>query len=470
MAASLLDLPPEILDSVVEILPYVDLFSACMACKTMHAITERFLYSKFYWSWTFNVPFQISASPSRTSATPPPIMRFLQSLLEKPHLADFVNDVRLEGDSLSRISHYFRGQLPTLPNPGFVLKALSLKATDKLDIPQPDRARWRAELIRGSVDAWVALLLSQIPKLKVLNLEENFIRDSYFIGMILRWALCGPVERGLFQGVADARFKLALDMRYRKTRGNTGDMLSLFYLPSVKHISVSIDNPFPSFSWPSRRSPDPSKLLSLDLTMLREGHLGHILSTTKSLTRLKWSWFYGESLRDKFATDVINLDSIVADLSHVQRTLENLTITAATRMSSGQLEYPPITVQGSFAALTKFDALKRLEAPLPFLMGSMSPDGAQELCRSLPRNLEELCLTDDLYLQEEYGWGGEHFWTAIRVWMENWKASTPRFRKFHLLLRMMDYDDWDPEERRVLRELGVRVGVQVEITKLAGDM
>lgn len=437
----------------------------------MHVLAGSLLYSNFEWTWTFAVPPKTPVEEGPTSSKTPRIMGFTRTCLEKPQVASMVNEVVLGGDSLSRISHYYRGEPPALPSPDGTLQNLSLAAVDNMDMPQGDRDLWRNALAQGTVDAWVALLLSQLPNLRRLSLDENFVRDSCFIGLLFRWALCGSKGKPRpLQNLAGVHFKLALDMRARKTSRNTADMLSLFYLPAAENISVSIDNPPSGFAWPAEHPPSPSNLRSLELTMLREGHLGQILSTTTGLTRLEWSWFYCAGIRDRFVTDVINLDNIAADLSRVRATLTDLAITAVASMSSGDIDYPPVTVQGSFEALAKFEALKRLEAPLPFLMASMSPDGARELGSFLPRNLEELTITDDLYLQENYGWGEDEFPAAIRAWMEDWKRFTPRIRKFHLLLRLMDYDDWGPEARQQLRDLGARVGVSVEITKLAGDM
>jgi hypothetical protein len=50
--------------------------------------------------------------------------------------------------------------------------------------------------------------------------------------------------------------------------------------------------------------------------MLREGHLGQVLSVTRGLQKLQWDWYYRPDLEDYFVTDIINLDQTAADLSH----------------------------------------------------------------------------------------------------------------------------------------------------------
>jgi hypothetical protein len=115
----------------------------------------------------------------------------------------------------------------------------------------------------------------------------------------------------------------------RKTK-NTADILSFFYLPNLQHMSASIENP-DKWSWPAphAHAPTLSKLKSLDLRKIREGYLGEILAVTKNLETLCWKWYYDNDVWDDFAvTQTLNLNQTGTALSHVQKTLKDLTITA----------------------------------------------------------------------------------------------------------------------------------------------
>ncbi|KAB8228860.1 uncharacterized protein BDW43DRAFT_315499 [Aspergillus alliaceus] len=188
------------------------------------------------------------------------------------------------------------------------------------------------------MDAFVTLLLSQLPRLRRLYLGQNFFRECPLMGMMLRSALCEETQDSHLpsfthlQDVSAVPPGLGLKFRRYTNVRNTADVLPLFYLPSVEQIWAFVDTPV-TFIWPGRYPPDPSRFASLDVTMLREGHLGQMLSVTRGLRKLQWDWYYRPDLEDRFVTDIIDLDQIAADLSHVQETLADLTITAGTDFS-----------------------------------------------------------------------------------------------------------------------------------------
>lgn len=84
---------------------------------------------------------------------------------------------------------------------------------------------------------------------------------------------------------------------------------------------MSVDNPATAaFKWPAANPPNPSKLQFLDVSMIREGPLGELLSVTSRLQQLKWFWSYHPDLKDRWVTDIIDLEKITADLSIVEET------------------------------------------------------------------------------------------------------------------------------------------------------
>lgn len=62
---------------------------------------------------------------------------------------------------------------------------------DKSKVPYRDG--WKAELRAGTMDAFSALLLTQLPHLKALRMAPAYSRETRYMGLVLRSALlfCG---------------------------------------------------------------------------------------------------------------------------------------------------------------------------------------------------------------------------------------------------------------------------------------
>lgn len=326
------------------------------------------------------------------------------------------------------------------------------------------------------MDAFITLLLSQLSNLECLYLGKNFSRESRLMGMMLRSALCEKSQDNPFLSFArlhdvSAMYPgLGLYVRDYQDVRNTADVLPFFYLPSIKYLKTLVDNPA-TFIWPGKYPPNPSSLTSLDLTILREGHLGQVLSATQGLQKLHWDWYYRPDLQDHFVTDIIDLDQIAADLSHVQETLTDLTITAGSDVSQADPEPPELKFRGSFKTFSGLHMLKKLEVPILFLLG-FSPSAPNVVCLkdALPKNIEWLNFTDDLGFQQEWEWEWETLYLlgAIRSWLQDWKISTPHLQGFCLLSKVMKVRDWDPTFIQGLKDIGFQSGIQVQITEVEG--
>jgi hypothetical protein len=386
--------------------------------------------------------------------------------VHRPELARFVQVVILNGGCFDPIGWDYRKKCPKLPVTEVGLDEL-VKCIERIKIPYAEQ--WIQELRAGTMDAFITLLLSQLPSLRRLYLDKNFARESRLMGMMLRSALCEESENSQLpsfthlQDVSVVYPGLGLHIRRFTDIRNTADVLPLFYLPSVEQITTLIDNPAATFIWPGKYPPSPSKLVSLNLTMLREGPLGQVLSVTRGLQKLQWDWYYREDIKDHTVTDIINLDQIAADLSHVQETLTDLTITAATDLAESAPEHPEVIFCGSFKPFSGLHMLKNLEVPITFLLGfSPSTPNVVGLEEALPKNIEWLTITEDLCLQREWEWEfeTEYLLRAVRSWLQDWKRFTPRLRG--LIYKVWD---WEPELIEGLRDIGAQAGIQVQIIK-----
>lgn len=459
MASPILSTPPEVLRGVFAYLSRSDLWAVCLTHRYLRTLAESFLYAQIQWTWT--------------SSQNPPIAQFLQSIVHRPELANLVDVVVLSGDSFDRSLHDYKQKSPKLPVTEVVLDGL-VKCIERIHTPYGKQ--WIQELRTGTMDAFVTLLVSQLSSLRCLYLGKNFSRECRLMGMMLRSALCEESHNSHLpsfthlQDVSVVYPSLGLYIRKYTDFRNTADVLPLFYLPCVKRIAAFIDNPA-IFIWPGNDPPSPSTLTSLNIRMLREGHLGHVLSATRGLQKLQWDWHYRPDLRDQSVTNIINLDQIALDLSHIQETLTDLTITAGSSVSEADPEYPTVNFRGSFKTFSGLHRLRKLEVPITFLFG-FSPLEPNIVClqEALPKSIQWLTMTDDLCLQQEWDWDLEweaaYLLGAIRSWLQDWKKSTPHLQGFRLLSKVMKVQDWDSAMIQGLNDLGVQSGIRVLITKV----
>ncbi|PGH17918.1 hypothetical protein AJ79_00817 [Helicocarpus griseus UAMH5409] len=459
MASPLLNIPEDVLRLILASLSSANLWAVCLTHTALRTLAEPFLYSHIQWIWD--------------RSHNPPIVPFLRTILRRPELALRVKSLILEGNTLgSSAYHKNRHKYTKFPVNETDLDEL-IKCIKGMNVPYS--ALWIHEIRAGTMDAFVALLLFQLPRLKRLQLSESFTNQSRLIGMVLRTRLCDEPKDSYtpsfdqLQDVSSLYFDPGFYIRHYTAARNTADVLPFFYLPSVERITAAIDNPT-VFAWPAAHAPNPSRLASLDLAMIREGNLGHVLSVAKELKTLRWEWFYREDLQSGLVTDIIDLDQIAADLSHVRETLTDLTIEAESGTLESDLQ-PHVRIKGKFRAFSDLNALKRLKVPLPLLMG-LSPFESKANClaETLPKGMESLTITDDLYLQERYEWEDFHLFEILQIWLQDWKISTPHLQEFHLYLKLMACGEWGPEMRERLKNLGVQVGIHVKITKIAGQM
>jgi hypothetical protein len=466
-AVSILDCPVEILEQLIECLPCSDLHAVSLVAKGLRLIAEPFLYRKIDWLWAFRYPVR-TPHPCPMNLKVPPIRAFLRTITKRPELAGLVKEVALRGDNISRNTRFYMGDHPSLPVMGFDVSDMTA-VVEAMNISYRDT--WIRELHHGKMDAYVALLISLTPNLERLYLGENFLRDSQLVRAVIESTVF-PSSQGLLpttilHNLSEADLMLSLDCRYRMRSYNTTDALSLFYLPSIQHISVSIDNPS-SFAWPNPKPPIASTLQSLNLTMIRETNLGKILSATKNLKKLQWDWCYMEELNDAWMTRVLDLSEILASLSRVKNTLTDLKITSQAIIDSFD---DGLEIRGSFTGLSEFDSLQKLEVPAIFLSASLVSGAIVELKESLPRNLNALTLSDPLiYSQEETDWAqGELFDNIIWDWLRDWRAHTPHLRHFCLHLYSSRLFDWGWSQERSLEAFSSSLELKVEILERRFD-
>ncbi|KAE8136487.1 hypothetical protein BDV38DRAFT_293903 [Aspergillus pseudotamarii] len=456
--------PAEILYLIFKLLSPPELHALCLVNKKFHTIVEPLLYSKIKMAWRKTRPH-----------APPPITQLLRTILSRPQLAAYITNIHLDGDTYLLVEK-FRWTIPKVPVSDAELDQLIIFIRGT-GVPYSDL--WIQELRQGTIDAFVALLLAQLSNLKYLYLAGDFTRQTALIGMVLRSAICEPGNSSLsdFRHLQDVSFLCPNgedEARDQKIK-NTTDILPFLYLPSVQRMSASVENPI-EFTWPAAHLPVPSKLISLDLTTVRETYLGKLLAVTQNVEALRWQWYYDYGVRDRFTTPIVDLDRFTAAISHVRGTLTDLTVSADVDIGGNDQFLPGIKIQGSLHAMVNFDMLKRLQVPWPFLVGFAQ--GTTERWQDLmPRNIEFLVITDDLRYQNadlmapewpQWEWEHSTILGVLQTWLKDWKAYTPHLCRISLVISLLDDepDDWRPRLRHQLRELSAQGGVELELIDL----
>lgn len=450
---SLLGCPEEVCRSILGYLSQFDLYSVCLAHSHLHTVAEQFLYSEIELSWK--------------ESKQHPITSLLRSIIRRPQLAHRVHSISLVGSSFNKPQ--YKGKAPKIPiSENDLEEPLAFVARTNVSY----RQTWAEELRNGTMDAFVAVLISQLLHLFHLSIGPDFFKETRIIGMVLRSKLCEDPSRNVRSGLESLKTTSVtryLDVDRDAYSRDLADVLPLFYLPFIESISASIDNPVDEFAWPATQPPTCSTLRKLALTDLREGFLGQILSAADKLQSLEWEWSYSPFFNNALHTPIIDLSQITEALNYVQHTLTELRISAVCDWGwDGNL--PAVEIRGSLSGLTSgFGRLKKLTVPQTLLLG-FSMDPALRIEAALPSSLEFLTLTDDLCLHDEYEWEDQDVFMILQSWLlETLSTATPHLQGLELYLKDTD-DNWNLPLRDRLEELCAKVGVQLKITKLRRDL
>lgn len=444
----------DVVRQILGCLVQVDLRSVCLVHPSLRLLAEPLLYSAVELAYYKSKPHLITL--------------LVRSILRRPELAAHIRTLSLQGGDPP--DQNWKGKVARSPvHEADLHEAVSLVAGTRL----PYRDRWIVELRQGTLDAYVALLLLRLPRLQRLHLGPVFFMESELIGLVLRSILHGPRSDWLEVDVSASLRELRTVSLIRevtfglaRANRNTESTLPFFHLPSLEEMMVSIDNPLaPALPWPESQPPLATNLVSLSVGgTMRESHLGQLLAATPCLRLLRWTWCYIPYCVDQYNNPVIDLDQLMPALAHVSGTLTELTITGVPLLAYTGPWPSPLRVQGSIRALAGFGQLTKLLIPLVFFTGFSLP-AREQLRECLPRNLEELTLTDDMYIDNDINetWNEAGHTGTIAAWLEHVESSTPRLRKLCLVLQACDGEISleDLDVRIEIRELARRAGIDV---------
>jgi len=454
----LLDCNEDVLRLILDCLGPAPLAVVCRVHPYLRHLAEPVLYS------TVDLTFHGDKLP--------PVDLFLRTILQRPDLAARVRNLSLSGTHPHILR--FPGHVPKpLPDVSGREAAIAFIVDTQL----PYREQWIEGLLDGALDAYMALVLSQLPRLRALRLGCYYKPSGRgLLGAVLRAmaGVDGPDSDSSIPGI-QARldqlqsFSLDPDVHHhqRRTRWNTEDVFSLFYVPAVRELSIFVRDKLLAESevpWPVATPPSARELVSLRIMGIRESQLRHVLSATPALRSLQWLWSFSSKTRGAVSSPVVNLGHVMSALSHVKDTLGKLVVFTAAHESSSISSQ--LSVQGSLRPLAAFEHVRKLVMPMVFFTGFTLP-ARQGLGRCLPCNLEELKLTDQLFdrVQDRVEWGeGRVMAREICAYLEQVESFTPRLRKLVLQLQISRWHD-RPLPGMDIRELAGRAGIEFQVVR-----
>ncbi|KAF2150284.1 hypothetical protein K461DRAFT_322762 [Myriangium duriaei CBS 260.36] len=451
----------DVLIEILSMLSQKDLHALVFVNRRFRALAESILYRDIEWVWTEDQT--------------PPIGLFLRTILSRPEIPLMIRKVLLVGGKdFYAQGPYVLGGVPNISTEGLDLE----RALQFIDSTMVHFAgEWKNELIHGSMDAFVALLLAHSPGITHLVLGKNFSKNTRLVGMLFGVVSCmTDLHYNLipdFSYLRQAHFKPGLDAGAMHG-SKTSYVLPFFHLPQLQAFSAGFDNPI-TLNWPTT-SPFTSTITSLDIKEIRESVLIDVLSVTPKLKSLRWEWMYDVNHDHETHIPIIDLDKINTALSMVRSTLQRLTITAWCGLSGNEFAW--LDIRGSLNGLHDFREMTDLRLPLVFL-ATFSPSNSIDISCLIPSSVQSLTLTDHLYPQDawssyeqdvvfQFEWSVADITGLIQSLLGNWKFSQPRLTSVTLLITEM-CNEWEDHDEQTLSILGETHGLKVEVINTGTD-
>ncbi|KAF5561473.1 hypothetical protein FNAPI_3628 [Fusarium napiforme] len=409
---SLLDCPKEVQLGIAELLLQTDAANLSMTCRALHSLAEPLVCSAIQITWSRQY------YPPITKA-----LLLLRALLERPDLRDHVRSIEFSGDGfIDYDDPPWPGETPEPPEvPDLPLDKLTI-AIRRTGVSESTADEWTSKVLydrhrhlqvgeelqlgiikktqSATSDAAAAVIVSLLPNLERLTVSENWYNEARLLGLMFQLSLCRTHQHSTqsSQPTFGSLKYISLDPMLHENTNTEPDKadqdLCLFYLPSIQHLSTSIQNPTP-FSWPGASAPNPVSLTSLDIFRLRETRLAPVLSVAKNLRKLRYNWFYRPDFDEEVNTSTLMLDELAMALLEVKDSLEDLEITAETCLAytRGDIEPPDFTLHESLGEMRSMRRLKTLNVPWSFLTGMTGLSSTGRLGNALPQTLEHLILS-----------------------------------------------------------------------------
>lgn len=392
----LLELPSELLMAITKWLPTPAPFA--MVHPALQKVAADRLYSDITFTWSRDDPV-------------PRIRLLLRTLLERPELRQYVRNLNLQCDRL--VLPVTKGGQPEafqLEDTGLdIAEGQLVSEIQSLGFAKQELAsEWANKIRLGNSDAVVALLVALTPNIRRLSLSPKWTVDLTHLGLVFKTALCpSHLTASRLPTYKDLTFVSLTPLFLEEHLFDApaeDNILALFYLPGVEELGIPIASRS-EMNWPYERPPKPTSLRSLEIHRLREQFLGPVLSVCSNLQTLHYRWLLHNGVDQPHSETPLELTEMASNIaSHCSHTLTTLWIDAATQLSPGYYDDPPLEFSGSLAPLKELTALERLGLPWPFVCGSVDSPFERSIRNVAPASLRYLQLARQLVRYEEFWW------------------------------------------------------------------
>ncbi|QIW97704.1 hypothetical protein AMS68_003222 [Peltaster fructicola] len=423
---------------VFSYLNQADLFAVCLTCTRLRNIAETVLYSKISWRWD--------------RSTSPPVIRFLNAILRRPALAKHVRTLTL---TQKRTVTGTAGKIELPPASTEELDAdLAAQVLSKTGVPFA--SKWLAEIGKRSMDSLLALVVSQTTNLTRLQLDEAWSMQSALLCKVVAAGIDGAYSLPTYSSLLSVGYgSWHSETPYRCIGTHTTALLSFFYLPSIRTLLLMLDTPI-KLSWLAQ-TPSCTSLVSLHLSNVGEQHLAGILTATPKLAQLHYTWQYVAGYQH--CKSLLDLRDLMGALAMVKTTLEDLAIVLLNH--DDYYMRTMIDRVGSVQDLTSFGALKRLRVPLIWIDDFGEYDEDYNFSRTIPKDLQELSLGDDLHLHEEWTIDEAKVIQGLEDMLKSRQLLHPKLSSIHIEIE--GDQGWLKENRERMQELGRVYGVSLMV-------
>lgn len=413
--------------------------------------------------WTWCSPTQNGPSSH------PPIHRLLLQLLANPGLAASVKHLSFSG------RFAIRTQAPA----PIKLNKRDMKALQDmiLEMELPMAPLWMEALELGTINVFVALILSQIVNLQTLHLDVDFFMGTKFLGLLFRHALLSNHESArrvsTFPALTHVRFPPSNSMS-ELVPMDREQVKVLFYLPNIEILDAVVFQQR-TFNWLTPIPPIASTLniLKLPFCRLDEKGLRRILSVTPNLELLTYDRHCDIDPLGGLGKDTAayyDLDKLDLALVKVRPTLRRLSLSVNFfSYTALDLDEPDhwFGIRNDPWPYQKYEKLEYLEISFVILFGySQTCTPISRIKFFLPPSIRHLQLRDDMAHYMDYMWNAGPFLERLRELIDGGDRLLPNLESITLQLRYSSESQWDESEQKELKSLCAGAGLVCNIDKV----
>ncbi|MCJ1293437.1 hypothetical protein MMC34_004992 [Xylographa carneopallida] len=448
--AKLMALPIELMLHVFGYLDVAEFVALSSTHTSLCSVAQPLLYREIKGTWYYRGPPEIEGTAYSSGPPDPSIYLLLRTLVERPELGAHVEHLTFEGQPQIR---YLWSETED---------AISFRRDDRsplielmYELEASPLEEWIRLLDGGSLDVFVALLLSRLSNLKYLRLGFHFQINVPCTMAVLREGLIwfdskdAPSkitfrqlrEVSFCQDMIDRRWQRLCNLLPNGTIPSNpvhrDDLEPLLFSSAIHKLTLWLEGE-PDLSWPVQRSsPSNLKILILHHSEIRENTLNSVLSQLQGLEDLEYH-YHGSDKDELEQNKQFPLDCVLLSeaLAQVKNTIKRVKISANSKNNFWREPRPDWRISDHLESFGEYRHLRSLTVPLVMFLGWSPVMSEAELVKALPASLEGICLTDDLFALDGWSWllAQTEYLEHFRDYRHKWRQHAPSLR--YLLKRV----------------------------------